>query len=112
MVEFEREFFINDPVIGKVHEMIKEIHQVPDHTRTRLEETNQLGDIFIKSRHYVHMALKSDYYLHYDAESWFDPEPTISVRITSITFYDNWQEYEPARLRMLHGTIHSSINLN
>lgn len=44
MTEFKRDFFKNDPVLGKLYEMIKKRHVVADHTEKTLIENRHIKD--------------------------------------------------------------------
>ena len=52
-------------------------------------------------------------YIHYDVSSWYQAKDRAIIKIESIGFYDDFVEYETARLKGLHSTEKSDIpNIN
>ncbi len=112
MTEFPRSFFKNDPVMGKLFELIKSRHVVADHTAKVLFENKHVKDFCETSRTFVTMEGRPSLFIHYDAESWFHPDGAI-VKIISIGVYDDFMEYEKARTFQLHKAKNKDIpNIN
>lgn len=114
MTEFPRIFFMNDPeVTGKLHQFLVGHHKVADHTEKVLLENRHIKDFCEEARHFVMMPGKSPLYLHYDVASWFKEPMGVQVVIDSIGVYDDFMEYETARMRELHSAEKKDIpNIN
>lgn len=114
MTEFPREFFKNDPeVTGKLHELLVKHHKVAKHTEKVLLENKHVKDFCEEARHFTMLPGKSPIYLHYDCASWFKEPNGVQVTIDSIGVYDNFMEYEKARMHQLHKAQKKDIpNIN
>lgn len=115
MTEFKREFFKNDPVFSKLFEIIKKNHKVADHTEKVLIQNKHVKDFCEEARHYVEMPGKPHLYIHYDTASWFKEPMGVYVKIESIGIYDDFLEYNTARVNKLHAAENKDIptsNLN
>ncbi len=113
MIEFKRNQFIDDPVFGKLHEVIKQNHKVAEHTRKVLLKNKRVKDFCEEARHFVELSADKPLYIHYDVLSWFKRPNRVEVRIESIGVYDDLLEYEVARLKGLHSSKESDIpNIN
>lgn len=111
MTEFKREFFKKDPeVTGKLWELIKQRHEVAKHTEKVLFENRHIKDFCEESRTFVDMG--RGLYIHYDVASWYHEEGA-QVKIEAICIYDDFMEYEKARMYQLHKASHKDIpNIN
>jgi hypothetical protein len=115
MTEFKREFFKNDAVFGKLFELIKKNHKVANHTEKVLIENRHIKDFCEEARHFVEMPGNKPLYIHYDTASWFKEPMGVQVKIESIGVYDDFLEYNTARMKGLHGSDTADIptsNLN
>lgn len=113
MTEFSRAFFKNDPVMGKLFEIIKSKHIVADHTERVLLKNKHIKDFCEEARHFVMMEGKPTLYIHYDTASWFKEPMGVQVKIESIGVYDDFMEYETARMKGLHSGREADIpNIN
>lgn len=113
MQTLTREQFQKDPVIGKVFELIKQNHQVANHTSQALIKNKEVKDFCVEAIYFVVLGFDHPMYLHYSVSSWLKDPPGVLIRIDSISFYDNHREYESARLKSLHSTVHSDgVNHN
>lgn len=113
MTEFKRDFFKNDPVLGKLYELIKKRHIVADHTEKTLIANRHIKDFCEEARHFVFMDGKPPLLIHYDVASWFKKPMGVQVTIESIGVYDDFMEYETARMKGLHSGRNSDIpNIN
>lgn len=113
MTEFNREFFKNDPVLHKLFMVVKGNHKVADHTEKVLLENRHIKDFCEESRHFVMMPGSPPLYIHYDVASWFKEPMGVQLRIDSIGVYDDFMEYETARMKGLHSGRPSDIpNIN
>lgn len=114
MTEFPRDFFKTDPVLRKLYEVVKKNHKVAEHTEKTLYENKHIKDFCEEARHYVMCTGPKPLYIHYDVASWYHPSGAL-VKIESIGVYDDFLEYETARMKGLHGAENSDIpksNLN
>ena len=114
MTEFPRDFFINDPeVLGKLHQLLIKNHKVAEHTKKVLLENRHIKDFCEEARHFTIMPGKNPIYLHYDVATWFKEPNGIQMVIDSIGVYDDFIEYEKARMYQLHKAQHKDIpNIN
>ena len=113
MTEFKRELFKQDPVLFKLWEILKRNHLVADHTRQTLYKNRHIKDFCEEARHFMLMPGKPEIYLHYDVASWYHPEGGAFVKIESIGIYDDFMEYETARMKGLHSGREADIpNIN
>lgn len=113
MTEFNREFFKTDPIMNKLYMIIKGNHKVADHTQKTLIENRHVKDFCEEARHFVFMGGNKPLMLHYDVATWFKAPDSAQVRIESIGVYDNFMEYETARMKGLHSGRNADIpNIN
>lgn len=115
MIEITRAEFKEDPVFNAVFEVIKRNHVVPEHTKTVLVKNGNVKDFCVEARHFAILGDKpsDSYYIHYDVSNWYNSDSEVQVRFEKIAFYNNFQQYESARLRALHSSIHvDGVNLN
>ena len=114
MVEFSRDFFMKDPdVIGRIHRLIVSNHKVADHTERVLIENKHVKDFCEQARHFVILPGREPLFIHYDVSSWFKEPMGVQVVVDSIGFYDDFMEYESARMKQLHGAKKKDIpNIN
>lgn len=113
MTEFKREFFKTDPVFSQLFERLKEIHKVANHTEKNLIENRHIKDFCEEARHFVVLGDKNPVFIHYDVASWFKEPNGVRVTFNSIGVYDNFLEYETARMRGLHSGRGADIpNIN
>jgi hypothetical protein len=108
MTEFKREFFKHDPVMKELYEIVKKNHKVADHTERTLIQNRHIKDFCEEARHFVMLPGKKTLYIHYDVASWFQPPAGVVVKIESIGVYDDFIEYEKARLARI--TEGSTLN--
>lgn len=112
MTEIDRETLKNDPVFRELFETIKRNHKVANHTKKNLFKNKHIKDFCEQARHYVMISGKNPIYLHYDISSWYSPKGA-QVRIEGVGVYDDFIEYEAARIRGLHSTMDADgANLN
>jgi hypothetical protein len=114
MTEFKREFFKTDPVFSKLFDVIKRNHKVAEHTGKVLYENRHIKDFCEEARHFVLMPGNPPLHIHYDVASWYHPAGA-TVKIDSIGVYDDFLEYETARVKQLHAAESKDIpssNLN
>lgn len=113
MTEFPRSFFKNDPVLRKLFHILRDRHKAADHTEKTLLENRHIKDFCEEARHFVFMGGSPDLFIHYDTHSWFAHPMGVQVKIISIGVYDNFMEYETARMQQLHRAQNKDIpNLN
>jgi hypothetical protein len=113
MTEFKRDFFKHDPVMYKLYMIIKANHKVAEHTRRTLLKNKHIKDFCEQARHFVMMPGDPPLYIHYDVASWYNSDHGAAVKIESIGVYDDFMEYERARLKGIHSTKGSDIpNIN
>jgi hypothetical protein len=99
MTEFSREFCKNDPkVLGKLFDMVKANHKVADHTEKVLVENRHVKDFCEEARHFIQLTGDKPLYIHYDVANWFKEPMGVQLKIESIGVYDDFLEYEKARL--------------
>lgn len=113
MIEVKRETFKSDPIYKQVYESIKHSHKVADHTQRILFQNRHTKNFCEQARHYVILGGENPIYVHYDVASWWKEPAGCIVCIDSIGFYDNFIEFEVARLRGLHEAEKADIpNMN
>ena len=112
MITVEREVLKEDPRMKLLFDLIKNKHQVAEHTQRTLFKNRKIKDFCEEARHFVELAGHKSLYLHYDVTSWYKKKRSVMIRIERIGIYDNFQEYQSARLTQLYATPDSSINLN
>lgn len=113
MIEIDRETFKTDPVFQVIYQLVKENHQVASHTKKNLYENRHIKDFCEEARHYIMIPGRDQtFYIHYDVASWYHPKGA-QIKIEKIVFYDDFIEYEAARIKGLHSTKDSDgANLN
>lgn len=114
MTEFKRDFFINDPeVMGKLHKALVDAHRVANHTEKVLIENRHIKDFCEESRHFTILPGRNPIYLHYDVATWFKEPMGVQAVIDAIGVYDDFMEFEKARMFQLHRAQHKDIpNIN
>ena len=114
MTEFTKEFCKLDPeVMGKLFDKVKGVHKPADHTEKVLYENRHTKDFCEMARHFLIMKGKPDLFLHYDVSSWYKHPRQILIRIDAIGVYDDFMEYETARMKGLHSGRNADIpNIN
>ena len=115
MTEFNREVFKNDPFIRKLFEVIKKNHKVASHTERLLIKNIHVKDFCEEAMHFAEKSGDKPLYIHYDVSSWFKHPMGVHVKIESIVIYDDFIEYNTARIKGLHGSKSADIptsNLN
>lgn len=113
MEEFNRDFFKSDPVFRQLFERIKATHKVAKHTVKTLYKNRHIKDFCEEARHFVMLSGANPIYIHYDVASWWKEPGGAQVRIESIGVYNDFMEYDIARLKGLHSTKDSDIpNIN
>ncbi len=113
MKVFESELFRKYLPIETLYEVIKKKHHVATHTKKVLYMNRHVKDFCEEARHFVLMDLKPPIYLHYDVTSWYHSSSGVVIKIERIAIYDNFNEYEAARLRGLHTTVNQDgVSLN
>jgi len=112
MEEFNRKEWKDDPVIGKLFNLIKDNHNIADHTIRVLNKNKQIKDFCEEARHFVHLTGKTDIFIHYDVSTWLENNAYL-VRVERVGIYNDFMDYERARLGSLHGKVPSDIpNIN
>jgi len=112
MKKVEKKEFKNDPIFSKLLRELKADHKVPEHTIKVLLKNRHIKDFCEESRHFVILSGKGSLYLHYDVANWMIKDG-IAVQVESIAMYDNFIEFEGARMRQLHGAKNKNIpNIN
>lgn len=105
MTEFKREFFMKDKLI--------EHHIVAEHTKKVLFENRHIKDFCENARHFTMLPGKPPLYIHYDVCSWFKEPMDVQVTIDTIGVYDDFMEFEKARMFQLHKAQKKDIrNIN
>jgi hypothetical protein len=112
MIVISREELKTDPRLQDFFTLIKAKHEVASHTIDVLYKNRHVKDFCEEARHFVMIGGKKPLYFHYDVSSWYNSKKSATIRIESVAFYDNFMEYEKARLKGLHSTPNSSVNLN
>lgn len=121
MDTYTREQIKKDPLMMKLLKLIVSKHKVAQHTIDVLtkDENRGIKGFCEMATHFIFWPGDRpgdpDLYFSYDVETFLkDPEKGFAgMKVTSITLYDGYEEYEPIRLRMLHGTTHSDgVHLN
>lgn len=117
MTTFDRKTFRNDPVMGKLFDLLAKDHKVPDYTKSLLFENEHIKDFCVLSTHFqvlYNHALKP-LYVQYEVATGLNPDDhnRALVCIDSIGVYETFQEYEGARIRGLQSTTKSEgLNQN
>jgi hypothetical protein len=91
----------SDPTLNKVLDMIIKNHIPAPHTIKVLMENSHIKDFCETAEHYAELKIKTSIYISYRATSWIK-ENRILVQIESVTFFDEWNQYQAHRLKGLH----------
>lgn len=111
MMEFDRKWK-DDEVIGKIYKIIKKNHKVAEHTKKVLMDNADIKDFCEEARHFIILGESKPLHIHYDVASWYQDGAAL-IKIESIGVYDDFLEYEVARLKGIHSTKNSDGgNLN
>lgn len=73
-------------------------HRPADHTEKNLKANKHIKGFYEIAQHFImidHMCIK------YQTESTLRSEHLVGVKITEVTVYDNWYEYEQERITQL-----------
>lgn len=115
MIEITRQQLKEDEVYNKLFEEIKKRHVVADHTIKVLLANKDIKDFCEEARHFgiLPSSKGNQLYLHYDVSSWYHPSGAAQVKIDAVGVYDDFMEYEVARVKQLHGAGNADIpNIN
>lgn len=113
MIEITRDIIDHDEVFGLLHKALVKNHIVANHTRKVLLKNRHIKDFCEEARHFTIMQGEPPMYLHYDCASWFKEPNGVRVIIETIGIYDDFMEYEKARMFQLHKAEHKDIpNIN
>lgn len=114
MLEIKRAELKSDPVWNKLFEAVKARHTVANHTVKVLAENKHIKDFCEEARHFGVLDLGGKpLFLHYDITSWYQSDISAAVKIEAIGIYDDFQEYETARMKELHSADKKDIpNIN
>jgi hypothetical protein len=113
MIEIPRAVFKNDSVYGKIYEILKRNHVVAKHTRDVLYKNRHIKDFCEEATHFAEIPTEPTLYVHYDVASGWQEPMGVKVVIDRIVIYDNFLEYETARMKGLHSGKASDIpNIN
>ncbi len=113
MTIIERKDFIQDPVYKELLRVILANHKVEEQTRELFIKDRTVGLHEIRAT----FAIMGPFQLKYKYESRLkDPGSKythIGIKVTEITIFDNFQEYEAYRIRTLSSTKNSTgLNLS
>lgn len=114
MITLTREEMKAHPVLNKVLETIIRNHIPAPHTEKELKANRHVKDFCEVSEHFAEIKLvdKSSMYLSYITNSWIR-ENRIIVQISSVSYYNDWNEYLRYRLSALHsGAVHHNVENN
>jgi hypothetical protein len=114
MTEFPREFFLVDPYLQALYNVIISMHVTEEPTRLELIKNKDVKGFHVKTRYFVELPKKDQpsLFIHYDTETWL-VEDRGKVKITSIGVYQDSSEYMKARLKQIHNPGNTSIpNIN
>jgi len=99
-------------VLKKLHKFIAKNHVVAEHTKRTLSEYEGVKDFCEEARCFAIMPATDPIYLHYDTHNWLKGNGVV-VKIVSIGMYDEFMEYERARISGLHSADDADIpNIN
>lgn len=113
MIEISREEIKADEAYVQLLGIILQNHRVATHTENILFKNKHVKDFCECSRHFIVMNIETPLFIHYDVNSWFMRPNGIQLRIESIGIYDDFMEYESARLKGIHGSEKADIpNIN
>lgn len=105
MVTIRRGKFLIDPVFRKLYEIIKRNHKVASHTEKVLIENQKTPGFTEIARHFSLLPGRNPIYLEYEVESQLKSENIVNVKFTLINIYDDYMEYETARMKSLHSGV-------
>lgn len=116
MIELTREELKANPEgLGLLLEVVKKNHVIASHTKKTLLEHKNIKNFCEKARHFmiIQPNPREQLYIHYDIASWFIEPADVAVTIESITVYEDFKEYESARITQLHAAKDADgANLN
>jgi hypothetical protein len=104
MVEILRKAFKGDkadPVFKKLYVAIKQCHVTAEHTKKVLIKNKHIKDFCEEATHFMVLLDAPQIFLQYEVHSWYT-NGHVSIKIVSIGIYDDFMEYEKARLSGLH----------
>lgn len=108
MTEIKREEFKKDPIYHRLYTELRKIHKVAEHTMKTLIEGRHIPDFCEEATHFVVMQGKPSIFLQYVVSTWLVGRE-FKVVIDSIGIYDDYLEYEKARLTGLHSADEADI---
>jgi hypothetical protein len=112
MITVSRTEIKSDPTLHKVLDMIIKHHIPAPHTENTLQENKHIKDFCVTAEHYAELKNKTSLYISYRATSWIKENRTLVV-IESVTFFDDWNEYQADRLKELHsGAVNQNVENN
>lgn len=113
MITISREEFKVDPTFRKLYEFILEHHEVAKHTTEVLFKNRNTKDFCEEATHFIVLPGKPGIFLDYEVYSWYKHPKSVIIKIVSITMYDDFMEYEKARMIGLHSAKDADIpNIN
>jgi hypothetical protein len=107
MITITRKDFTVNPFHNILYDLVVKEHKVPQYIHDHLS-TNTLPDNEgIGNRTFVELfSVEGSLYIHYDTFNSLK-NGMIQTTITEICVYDDFNEYEPVRLKSLHSTTKS-----
>lgn len=114
MTKIEPKDFKREGIV-KVYDAIVKGHVVAKHTIVQLMDNKHVKNFCVVSRHFclLNLSTKETMFCHYDMSHWLKNNLQIVGSIDSIKLYDDFMEYEKARLSQLHGAKDADIpNIN
>lgn len=113
MIELSRKEIKADEVYRHLLKYIAENHKIASHTEDILLKNKHVKDFCECARYFVMIKTEKPLFIHYDINSWHKHPYGAQCRIENIGIYDDFMEYESARLRELHGAETKDIpNIN
>jgi hypothetical protein len=110
MIEIPREVLKADKVFGKLLQVVVNNHKVAYHTQKVLTDNKHVKDFCEEARHF---SIVNGIYIHYDTSSWFKTPNGVIMKVERIGIYDDFMEYEKARVKSLHSAGSADIpNIN
>lgn len=109
MIEFSRKEIKNEPRLKPLYDLLKKRHRVANHTKKILLRNKDIKDFCEESRHFAMLPLDDPIYMHYDVANWYQKPDKVAIRIEAIAVYDNFAEYESARVKQLHNASDADI---
>ena len=110
MKVISRKEFLKDPVYRMIFEAIRDNHKTPKHAQENLIKYQNVKDICNRTRSFIQITGDLPF-IHYDTLSWIEKD-SIIFRIESIGFYDDFLEYNVARLKQLNSAEQAFIPEN